>query len=228
MSLFEHLFKSKGYTRHADSFALTRDSLWCSIADAIKVQQEQGKIVFLISHFLDSFSASQSLVETNRLNYEILGDPISEKWVREIASQQPKDESSPNNVVHLALSDLLVAPAEPFAPLDIRPKFALMVIEVHPLAQRDQQLAEFAKALPGKVELGYFMALEDEVLTRTVSKEAIDVLRQLGLGDHDLITSNLISKRLKKLLKLQTEKVIEHQEANSAKEWYELHDADLA
>jgi hypothetical protein len=227
MSLFSNLFKRQTFKRHLDSFALTRETLWTSIAEAIQVQHQKGKTVFLVSHFLDSFSASQSLVEAHRFDYEILAKPISNEWLKseitENTAQAPGELK-----VQLALSDLLIAPENKFNVPETLPQFAIMVVEIHPLSIRDQQLAEFAESLPGKVELGYFMALDDAVLQRTVSKETIDVLRQLGLGENDLITSSLISKRLRKLLRMQTEKVIEHRESNSADEWYELHDAELA
>jgi len=219
MGLLDKIFNRNRTKRHLDSFALTRESLWQSIADAVKIQQSMDKSVFLISHFLDSFTSSQSLVETNQLDYDILEYPFSPQWFKETGTDSKR--------VHLALADLLTPLEETIEQLENQPGIALMVMEVHPLAWKDDLLMEFAQCLSGRVEIGYFMALEDAVLQRTVSKETIDVLRQLGLGDNDLITSSLISKRLKKLLRIQTAKVIEANEANSAIEWYEMHDAAL-
>ena len=78
---------------------------------------------------------------------------------------------------------------------------ALMVLERHGDIRRDDSIESFCRSAPMPIELGYFLSLDDPLVKEVVSPTSRLVLEQMGLEEHELITSNLITRRLDKSLR---------------------------
>lgn len=216
-SFFRSLF-GKRLTRHPDSFALTRTALWNSIAQSIQLQQSMGKSVWLVSHFLDTFTDCQEMLERSGIDYFVETDPVTESWFRD-------HKESAGSHVRLLLADLakpLVVDAEEFEGPQLR--IAMMVVERHPFGPTDDLLVEFAGSLPAKVEIGYFLSLNDELVKRMVPPQMVDLMKALGLQEQDLISSAMVTKRLKKLIERESQVGIPETVAESAAQWFEMQD----
>ena len=195
---------------------MTRDALWKSIAHSIKLQQSMGKSVWVIAHFLESFSDCQTMLEQHGIDYFVETEGVSESWFDD-------HSESAGTHVRLLLADLakpiVIDPeAEPDAS---RLKIAMMVVERHPFGLRDDAIAAFADSLPAKVELGYFLALDDELITRMVPVQMIDLMKAMGLQEHDLISSSMVTRRLQKLIERTSAKTQDGPTTSSAAEWFE-------
>ena len=216
-SFFRSLF-GKRLTRHPDSFAMTRKALWNSIAQSIQLQQSMGKSVWLVAHFLETFTDCQEMLEQNGIDYFVETEPISESWFRD-------HEKSAGSHVRLLLADL----AKPLAvdPEQIEEpllRIAMMVVERHPFGPTDELLVDFAGSLPAKVEIGYFLSLNDELVKRMVPSQMIDLMKAMGLQEQDLISSAMVTKRLKKLIERESRSGKPEVIAESAAQWFEMQD----
>ena len=217
-SLLQFLFRRR-LTRHPDSFALTRTALWNSIARSIQLQQSQNKSVWMIAHFLDTFTECQEMLESNGIEYIVDTEQVSEQWFHEYSK-------SAEQQVRLMLADMtkpIFSDPEQYDGASLR--IAVMVVERHPFGPKDDLLTEFASSLPAKVELGYFLSLDDEIVKRMVPPQMIDLLRAMGLQDQDLISSSMLTKRLKKLIERGSRDGDSNVVAESASQWFALQDS---
>ena len=194
---------------------MTRKSLWGSIAKSILLQQSMGKAVWLVVHFPETYIACQEMLESHEIDYCVETEAVSESWFLERASI-----ASPH--VRLLLGDLIF-------PLEFEEdeivgdaKVAMMVVERHPYKPMDDRIAEFATSLPTKVEVGYFLGLDDELVTRLVPQQMIDLLKAMGLNDQELITSSLVTRRLTKLIERTSGTARPANGAESAAAWFHM------
>jgi len=222
-SFFRSLFR-KRLTRHPDSFALSRDALWNSIAKTIQLQQSMGKSVWLVAHFLDTFTDCQEMLEQNEIDYIVETETVSESWF-ETHSQ------SADTHVRLLLADLaeplVTDPDTATEQADISSlRIAMMVVERHPFGPNDDVIVKFAESLPAKVEIGYFLSLDDEIVKQMVPTQMIDLLKAMGLQEQDLISSSMVTKRLKKLIVRGSRDDQQGGAFDSAKEWFALQNGE--
>lgn len=178
-----------------------------------------GKSVWLVAHFAETFSDCQTMLENHEIDYFIETESISSSWFRD-------HSQSAGSQVHLLLGDLV-------KPLVINPDepdlssvgIAMMVVERHPFGPRDDHLIEFANSLPAKVEVGYFLALEDLLVQRMVPPQMIDLLKAMGLQDRDLISSSMVTTRLRKLIQRSEKDGQPFEGVDSAEQWFKMQDA---
>ncbi len=216
-SFFKSLF-SKRLVQHPDSFALSRAALWNSIAESIRIQQSAGKSVWLVAHFLDTFSDCQTMLEQHGIDYFIETEPVGPQWF-------VNHGNDPGKLVHLLLADL----AKPFFSATeqeveiVAPyRIAMMVAERHPYGPKDERLIEFALSLPAKVEVGYYLAMEDELVNRLIPDHLIELLKTMGLQEQDLISSAMVTKRLRRFLRKGAKSTDIAGDAESAEQWFDL------
>ena len=216
-ALLRRIF-GKPFSRHPDSFALTRKVLWQSIADSIHLQQSLGKSVWLVAHFEETFLSCQEMLERNQIDYVVETQNLNKEWFDDPSNLTP----SP---VRLWLADL-VLPLDKNKELSPSTHYpiAMMIAERHPFGPKDEVLIDVARAAPVKVELGYFMAMEDELVKRLIPPQLIELMKTMGLQDQDLISSSIITRRLEKLIRKGTATADIAQEAESAAHWFALQD----
>lgn len=194
---------------------MTRESLWNSIAKSIRLQQSMGKTVWLVVHFPDTYVACQEMLEANDIDYCVETETVSQSWYLERASI-----AGPH--VSLLLGDLIAPLGFEDGEIVGDAKVAVMVVERHPYKPMDDQLRDFANSLPAaKVEVGYFLGLDDEIVTRLVPRQMIDLLKAMGLNDQELITSSLVTRRLTKLIERTSKTAKRVEGAESAADWFQ-------
>ena len=215
MGLLDWLTGQPKFNRFEDSFAMTRANLWAKLQIAIAQQQNEGRRVWIVTHFADTFVEIQNLLADWQVEYQICEQEIRPQSAFESTRDQ-------NGSVLLILSDLITLTDAAPATFDDSVAIAIIAVERHPLVENDQKLEEFAKRLSCPVRFGYYLAIDDVVVSRAVSETTIQILRQLGMKDHELITSNMITRRLEKVLTKERKQFTKNQRADSAEEWYRL------
>ena len=70
-----------------------------------------------------------------------------------------------------------------------------MVVERYPLTTQDRRIENFCRQLPHPVKLGYFISL-DHAAIALLGHWIEDILKLWGMNDVDLITSELVTRRL--------------------------------
>ena len=192
---------------------------------AIVRQQERCDEVWLVVHFFDTFLVLQDFLGAAGLEYQIVDRPIH-------GFDLSTDEQVQAGVVRLVLSSFVVEPA----PEEVRTvsagsrrkskadksSIAMIVCERHPHFIHDKRLLEVSKQIDATITFGYVLSLEDVVVRSVVSPMALEVLKQLGLDDNEMIASHYLSRLLERRLIREGSKYTDNQEAESAAQWIEL------
>ena len=227
MSFFDWLNQPRSFTQFEDHYALTRESLLAALQKPVNDCVDRHDLVLLVAHFPDCFTQIENQLEAWGLNFEVVVDRVDQDWVTTAGFDQQY------NHVFLTLSGMLDSHDESAAKKtargmqneSVRP-VSMMVLERHPQIDRDHQVAAFAKSIINPVRLGYFLSLEDSVVTKLINPQLVQLMQQMGLTDQELVTSNMLTRRLKKVLSRQTITGNEST-AESASEWFELNAPDV-
>lgn len=212
--MFEWLFRKSNFQLFQDSYALTFDSMLAGLLDALSARIEKGDTVFLLTHFQDSFLKMQSRLEKAGIGYSIIAEPVDSSVITRLA-----DSSS--NCVHLSMAQMLLSES-PSGEKKQQPHVSVVVCERHPMPAYDQAVAGWCRELPFPVELGYLLSLDDPTVSYVITDSVRRLLEQFGMGENELITSSMVSKRLSSVLRRKASKITEEVSADSASEWLEL------
>ena len=229
MGLFEWLTRTPNFTHFADHYALNRESLFAALKVPIQECLKRSELVLLLAHFPECFSEMVTQLDTWQSDYEVVAAPVDEEWFA---------ANSHTGKVYLSLAEMVKPFQTNVQKQTIRSKSSLLktdgpqtvsifVLERHPLLAKDQILTKTAKRLTSPVRLGYFLSLEDDVLKQLIHEKLLLLLKQMGLTDQELITSSMLTGRLKKVLSRQ--RVVENEQpADSAADWYLLNSPEEA
>jgi hypothetical protein len=214
MNLFQWLFRSPRFQREPDAFTAHREQLWSQILKAIRYQQGQGNVVWIVTHFADQFSEMQRRLGQWQQDYEIVMNRIDTATMVEMSRQK-------SQVVFLALAELL-SPAETVdREIDNSILLSMIAIERHPMIDFDSLLETVATQIPSRVKFGYYLALDDPVFG-SIGQSVLVTLRQLGLKDDELISSYATSRSIQRIQKTRSANYDRTLRADSAMEWIAL------
>jgi hypothetical protein len=213
-------FKSKSrFTRFDDAFALNRPALWESLRQAIESPQHVDKTIWIVVHFTDTFLELQAQLESWETEFEVITTPIDPNQLKRsglLSVTQTK----------VVLADMIPEAEPSYLDTDSNHTIAMIVVERHPQISHDNQIEAFARSLPVRVEFGHYLALDDDVVRMVVNETSIRILTQLGMNEHELITSNMVSRRLAKVLQRVSPEFKTDHPAESAKQWLEINAAE--
>ena len=215
MGFLGWLFQKPQFKRFDDAYALTRESLWNSLEKTIRSDQHTFKSIWLITHFTDTFTALQDKLDEWSQEYEIVSSLIDPNALDRSNLLSP-------HAFKVVLAEMIPAATPTLQEVNREQTVAMIVVERHPHLKHDERIIEFAKSLPCLVEFGYYLSLEDTVVKMVVNETAVTILKQLGLNEHALITSNMVSRRLDKSLQQRVDSYAGDAPADSAKQWLEL------
>lgn len=195
---FRDWMKIRGdYDRYPDSYALTNQGVEKHLLEAIRFRQTIDGAIVLITHFPATFERVQQFLEDAGLSPEIAPLKFGPDYLLNLLESPTQD--SPPVVLALAQTFDDSSLDRPLASRrDLRVSF--MVVERHPSLAEDRRLDQFARIWPFSVRLGYLLSLQDPVIRYCIHPMAIEVLKQLGLRDQQLVTSEMVSRRLEKVL----------------------------
>ena len=220
MGIFDFL-KPANCKRYADSFALDRQSLYQLYRPALEQQLSLAKTIVIAAHFPDEFFTLQDRLADWGIAYQIITRPLDRQWFQDQRSKVEKNQTD-QAVVYLALAEFLIdTSCDANETTDL--PLALMMFDRHPDVTKDDGVQAFAESFPARSELGYFLALDDVVVQNVVNEPLLNLLMTFGAEDHGLITSNMVSKRLEKVLRRHAStRTAAFESADSASKWYEL------
>ena len=200
---------------------MDRQSLYGLFRPALDQQLELPRTIVIAAHFPDEFFVLQDRLADWGIDYQIITRPLDRQWLQDQRSEVEKLQAG-QGMVYLALAEFLIDTSfDPNATSDL--PLALMMFDRHPNVMKDDGVLAFAESFPARAELGYFLALDDVVVQNVVNEPLLNLLRTFGAEDQGLITSNMVSKRLEKVLRRHAVKrTIAFESADSASKWYEL------
>ncbi len=222
MSWLKQLLGLSKFRKHADTFALTRSVVNEQLKQWVQSCVQRKQHVLLLAHFPATIEQIERSLDEADIQYEIIARQIlADQFNAAIAQSDP--------IVWLTLPDVLIDSIQPRELNSQDSSLAVIVTERHPLVERDQRIERFARSLRGRIELGYFLSLEDPVIRQVVNPRSIELLKQLGLGQNDLISSHMTSRIVERMLRRISEQVSNEQPADSPEQWFELNlPADVA
>ncbi|HAN96060.1 MAG TPA: hypothetical protein DCQ98_00875 [Planctomycetaceae bacterium] len=205
-----------------DSYGLDRASVWPGVRRAIERQQAQDDLVLLVTHFPTTYFELQELLDRWEIPHHVLRPGLNpaDLPLRSVARNETGlREPAP---VALALAEMLVADGGPIA-IDRRRNVSVIVVERHPLSRHDLRLESFARRLPTRTRLGYFVALDDDAIGPFLGDWTLLLLDQFGMNRHELIVSDLISRRLFRSRRRLERLVRDETPCDSPRRWLEHH-----
>lgn len=217
MGLLDWINKRKHlFTRYDDAFALNRSALWRSLQQTVTDPQHAAKSIWLVVHFVDTFTSLQAELESWRVDYEVVTQPIDPNHLERSGLLSCAQ-------IKVVLSEL-IPESKGAVLLDTIPdnQIAMIVVERHPQIKYDDQIESFARMLPVAVEMGYYLSLDDEVIRLVINETSIEILQQLGMNEHELIASRMVTRRLNIMLKRISENFDSDERADSAQQWLEV------
>jgi hypothetical protein len=186
------------YDRYPDSYALSQQGIESHLLEAIKFRQARDQAILLVTHFPATFDRLQGLLENAGYDFEIAPLKFGPDYLLHLI-----DKATPGSPPLL----LVLAPTFDDSSLD-RPlppnrklNVSFMVLERHPALAEDQRIDQFARVWPFSVRIGYLLSMDDPVVKYCIHPTIIEMLKQMGLGDQELITSNMVTRQLERILK---------------------------
>lgn len=210
--MFQRLFGKPRFLFYEDSFARTRAGMLAGLRQALEPRIARGENFLLVTHFAETFLELQDKLAAWNIDYQ-----INEGAVRPDSIHQ-KFRTTQDQVI-LSLSSLLRHEDLADEAFDGGHKIGVMVTERHPDGVSDNELEHFCRSIPCYVELGYFLSFEDAVVSELVHDSALKILDLFGMGQNELITSNMISRRLQSMLRRNGEHADRQIAADSAEDW---------
>lgn len=214
MSLFDFLFGKANFHRFDDAYALDRSSLLKALHAAIETQLALNKVILLVVHFPDTFEKIQDWLDESNVAYELVSQTIDLDWVRNCGQFA-------GTSVLLAISDLVADDSDATLkqPSETSHELAVMVCERHPIPSVDEKLERFARAIPVPTQFGFFIAMDDPLIKQAFPDNVIQLLQQFGMGEHETITSSMLTKRLNHVLRKQAKANPSNLPADSTIQW---------
>ena len=206
------LFGKPRFRFYEDSFAKTRKSTLAGLRKAIDNRKETEDLFLIVCHFPKTFEELQDHLHAWELEYEIVSRPLRQSKVVSYLTNQ-------SSRILLVLSDLLVVEETTKTVDATNANLCVMAVERHPSIVHDDRLEIFCRSLPVRVELGYFLSFEDPTVNTLINDATLRILDMFGMGENELITSNMISRRLRTVLTQDSKKYVSDLPADSAREW---------
>ena len=215
MGILDWLFQRPQFKRFDDSYALIRESLWNALQRTVNSEQHALKSIWLVTHFTDTFTTLQDRLDSWGREYDVVAAPIDANALERSNLLSPSS-------FKLVLAEMIPDAFPNMLEVNRDQTIAMIVLERHPHPKYDDRIVEFAKSLPCLVEFGHYLSLDDEVVKTVISETTLTILKQLGMDEHELITTSMVSRRMNVTLGRNAEEYSGDQPADSAKEWLEL------
>ena len=185
------------------------------LAAAIERRKKLDAAILLVAHFQSTFIRTQEFLEQFNVDYQVSGAVLRPEDLAEFGR-------STRGSVLLTLAGSLddMSLARQVVPQSI--DLSVMVLERHPIPAEDRRIESLCRLWPFHIRLGYFLALDDAVQRRCIHPTTVVLLQQLGLRDHELITSHMLTQRIETVLAREALKNKLQRPAESPEQWFEL------
>ncbi len=193
---------------------MTQATKFATLAGWVTNLRQRGSQVLVLCHFQSTFLQAQEALERAGIDCEVLARRVTEYDLPDVLARSPVG-------VHLTLAQMLELTSQPDsrADGDRHPPLALIMIEKHPLPDRDAEILEFARNLSAEVAAGYLVSFEDAVPRYYLGERFIHLMQQLGMGDNDLVSSAMTARSIRRSMRKRSLAVTREVPAFSPAEW---------
>ena len=182
-------------TQNPDLVWLTKEAKFAAIRQYLERDSTNNCVAILvISHFQETHQEMTKLVE------QYVGTTPA---IAILAS-----ELTPDIPANLAVSQ--------------DDEIVLIVAQLHPLAKQDVKVVEdFAAAFHCRCRVNRHVSLEDGVMKFFAGESMGEMMRKMGMDEHEPIESRFVSRRIRAAQKKIEAQAIGNRPATSEEEWFE-------
>ena len=212
MSLFRKIFGRRQFQRFPDSFTLTQSRKWTTLCEWVDGQVRVDRDVLVLTHFPSTFVKTQSALQEADIDFEVLSSPIaSDMLMRQF------EHHATRTLITMAQ---MLAPATALSTESTpQRELSVIVMERYPLLENDRLLENYLRQVSARVSAGYLVSFDDPVLRHLMGERFVNLMKQLGMGDNDLVSSTMTHRGFSRRLRAATSRITEEIPANSPEEW---------
>ncbi len=221
LTLFQELWRrSNHFKRYLDAYGINQATKLNCLEHALRRQLAVGQVTLVIAHFPETFAGLQNFFDERSIEYQIGQQSIEYEQIRLHVERQQSE-------VLLVLAETLKMPP-PKVSTDLPKKMeaAAIVVERYPKPQNDLAIEDFCRSLPYRSRLGYFLALDDPTVREAVGNNLIELMKQLGMGDSEMISSEMLTSRINRSLNRKFADLRNEVLTDSAADWF-LHNKPI-
>lgn len=214
MSLFGWFTRRSRLEREPDRVFLTRKAKYRALAETVARMRGAGQCAVILAHF------PATLAEVAKRLAE-----------HDVPTETQDEVLQPSELLHRLNRGregpvlLLPAPVLGFGdgettPVEELPAVTVLVPEMHPLPEREQDVEVFAEQLPSPT-LVQFASLEDPVMKLFAGAWLDGMLKHLGMREDEEIRSPMVSRQIRRAQHKLARQVTSEVPARSVEEWME-------
>ena len=185
------------------------------LAAAIERRKKLDAAILLVAHFQSTFIRTQEFLEQFNIDYLVSGAVLRPEDLAEFGrvSRGSVLLTLAGSLDEMSLARHVIPQA-----VDV----SVRVLERHPIPAEDRRIESLCRLWPFRMRLGYFLALDDAVQCRCIHPTTVVLLQQLGLRDHELITSHMLTQRIETVLTREALQNKSQRPAESPEQWFAL------
>jgi preprotein translocase subunit SecA len=214
MSLFDWFTRRSRLEREPDRVFLTRKAKWRALAETVVGMRSAGVCAVIVAHFPATLAEVAQRLAEHEVPTETQDDVLRPG---ELTRRLSRSRDQPFLLLPapaLALDD------EETTPVEELPAVTVLVPEMHPLPEREADVAAFAEQLPSPT-LVQFASLEDPVMKLFAGAWLNEMLKHLGMKEDEEIRSSMVSRQIRRAQQRIARQVETEVGAQSVEEWME-------
>ncbi len=212
--MFKWLSGKSRFIRYPDNYAQTDQVMIKQVCQCANQQLEQGDLVFVVVYFPAMFEQIQRAFDELGIEYQVVLNAIDFQANATELARKPSE-------IRLALANSLLMESPPGSSQSTL-EISMIMCEPIPLVRTEDEFNYALRHTPHMIKLGYFMSLEHALVKYCLTDKMMILLEQLGIGKHELISSELISRRVRTRLSQLQGKRDQWDDADSAEEWLRI------
>jgi len=235
---FADSFKRSLVEVYPDTLVVDRQTIYQEIPQWVR-SASKTDLNLIVVHFPSTFLKVQDSLERAGLPYDIQTGRIQKEFLNKQLVQQRrkrKEGAATKAPILLALSAQIFHPEYSYSddwkkhspPSENIPVLSVLVPEIHPYEEVSSSLIEFCSMLAVRVDVGFFVALDDEVIDRLVDKRVILLMEEMGIRAEQVTGSLFFFGHFRKRLKAFADKRMSGISADSPSQWFENWDQQIA
>lgn len=204
---------SSRFEHFKDAYAISETAKLLALRQAIERRLTAKDLVIVLAHFPTSFTAIQDFLAEQQLDYQVCSRPPDDEWLWQHASRSREQILLVMAETLPELEERLPARRQPIP-------VSAMAVERYPLPSRDARIIRYFQLSSFPTRLGYFLSMDDPTLRAAVNVTTLTLLKQLGMNEHDLITSSMVAKRMNVVLTRLEKGLATEIPTDSSAEWW--------
>ncbi len=208
-------FGRRSFEIYPDSFAYNRAKLVTGIIQMAIERANHGEWVIVSAQFADGFLELENAMTASGADFTVLPPSVSTDVLagsRLMLGLTTSLQSLTDREFEQARNQSGETPT----------RLNVMVLQRHPFRKNDDACTAALKLIPLHVRIGFFLSLDDPLLEVGVPEGVFEILQQMGMSHHQLVSSQMLTRRIQATQRRVAAVVTDLKPADSVQEWMDL------